>query len=208
MVTKRNATEGHDSGSTAWSGPSSRAARDASGSSVQTSGRYAPVSGTPYASESFAQFEQGERKRHVGLIVAIVLIVAVVAAVGVFSWDRWLRHDDALDIQGTWVVSGTSDTVVIDADSIWISDDVAYSYTIDTKAKTITFTFGNLSGAARYWFSSDRSELILVDGQNYTWISTLVQDVGLCASQVASVFTDAEPATLADDEDATVLEAQ
>ena len=151
--------------------------------------------------------EGGRAKRRPALIVATVLLCVVVLVVGLFTWDRWLRYDDAADIQGTWQVSGAGTTVVIDESLIWISDDVAYSYTIDTTSKTIAFTFGELSGAARYWFSADRTQLILVDGQDYTWTSTLGEDLGLMASQVISVFSGEEAATLADDENATVLEA-
>ena len=151
--------------------------------------------------------EGGGAKRRPALIVVTVLLCVVVLVVGLFTWDRWLRYDDAADIQGTWQVSGAGTTVVIDESLIWISDDVAYSYTIDTTAKTIAFTFGELSGAARYWFSADRSQLILVDGQDYTWTSTLGEDLGLMASQIISVFSGEEAATLADDENATVLEA-
>ena len=77
-----------------------------------------------------------------------VLAVLLVAAAG-FSWDRWLRYDDARELQGEWQVDGTTRVVVVDGASIKLTDDVAYAYTIDPTAKTIEFTFGGMEGSGR-----------------------------------------------------------
>lgn len=88
----------------------------------------------------------------------------VVVTVGSFSWGRWLRYDDAADFQGAWYANGTTSLVTVDGQEIHLTSDVAYGYTLDTGAKTITFTFGDLQGQGRYRFSADRSELVITDG--------------------------------------------
>lgn len=105
----------------------------------------------------------------------VLLLIALVA--GVFSWDRWLRYDDAAEFQGEWQTHGTTAVVVIDGERIRLSEDVAYSYTLDTSAKTIAFTFGNMEGAGRYRFSLDRSQLVITDGDGFTGTSTLLDDI-------------------------------
>ncbi|WP_140396425.1 hypothetical protein [Gordonibacter sp. An230] len=111
-----------------------------------------------------------------------MLLVAV--TIGLFSWDRWLRYDDAAEFQGSWQAHGTDGVVVIDGERINLTDDVAYSYRIDPMAKTISFTFGTLEGQGRYRFSLDRSQLVITEGAGYSWISTLVDDVGWMADQL------------------------
>lgn len=87
----------------------------------------------------------GGRRRWPWCVALGVLAVLLVAAAG-FSWDRWLRYDDARELQGEWQVDGTTRVIVIDGASIMLTDDVAYAYTIDPTAKTIEFTFGNMEG--------------------------------------------------------------
>ena len=106
-----------------------------------------------------------------------VLAVLLVAAAG-FSWDRWLRYDDARELQGEWQVDGTTRVVVVDGASIKLTDDVAYAYTIDPTAKTIEFTFGGMEGSGRYRFSADRSQLVVMEGSSYSALSTLFEDIG------------------------------
>jgi hypothetical protein len=121
----------------------------------------------------------GKRKT---LIVAAV-VVGVLLAIALFvSWGRWWRFDDAQDFQGQWLSSGTSGTarVSIDSQYINLSSDVAYSYTLDEGAKTLTFDFGsNMHGQGRYWFSADRSTLVIIDGSGYSAASTFWEDVAL-----------------------------
>ena len=119
----------------------------------------------------------GGRRRWPWCVALGVLAVLLVAAAG-FSWDRWLRYDDARELQGEWQVDGTTRVVVIDGASIKLTDDVAYAYTIDPAAKTIEFTFGNMEGSGRYRFSADRSQLVVTEGSSYSALSTLFEDVG------------------------------
>lgn len=67
--------------------------------------------------------------------------------------------------------------VVIDGETIKLTEDVSWSYTLDTDAKTISYTFGNMEGSGRYRFSLDRSQLVISDGDGYSWLSTLTDDI-------------------------------
>ena len=62
---------------------------------------------------------------------------------------------------------------MIDGSRLKIADDVAYEYTIDTKEKTITYTFGNASGTASYRFSPDRNVLIIDENTGTDWMMAL-----------------------------------
>ncbi|MFR1639648.1 MAG: hypothetical protein ACLSVD_11055, partial [Eggerthellaceae bacterium] len=108
------------------------------------------------------------RRRRWPFVVIGALACVLVVAAGAFSWDRWLRYDDAAELQGEWQVHGTAATVVIDGEAINITDDVAYPYAIDAGAKTISYAFGNAQGSGRYRFSLDRSQLVIMDGEGYT----------------------------------------
>ena len=112
-------------------------------------------------------------------VVAVLVAIAVVAVtVGSFSWGRWLRYDDAADFQGAWYANGTTSLVTVDGQEIHLTSDVAYGYTLDTGAKTITFTFGDLQGQGRYRFSADRSELVITDGDGFSFWGNLFSDIG------------------------------
>ena len=110
-----------------------------------------------------------------GLALAVLAIIVVV--VSVFSWGRWLRYDDAADFQGMWYANGTTSIVTVDGEKIHLTDDVAYNYTLDTGAKTITFTFGQMEGHGRYRFSVDRSELVITDGNDFSFWGNLFSDI-------------------------------
>lgn len=131
------------------------------------------------------------RRRHavhiswpVGVALAVLAIVVVVVAV--FSWGRWARYDDAADFQGMWYANGTTSIVTVDGEKIHLTDDVAYNYTLDTGAKTITFTFGQMEGHGRYRFSVDRSELVITDGNDFTFWGNLFDDIAWQLGQAIS----------------------
>lgn len=124
--------------------------------------------------------------------MAFSLLIVVAAAVGLFSWDRWLRYDDAAEFQGSWQAHGTTGVVVIDGERINLTDDVAYSYRIDPMAKTVSFSFGSLEGQGRYRFSLDRSQLVITEGAGYSWLSTLVDDIGWMADRLTR-FVQGQP---------------
>lgn len=124
--------------------------------------------------------QPAQRRSLVGRIVlAVVLavVVACIAFVAFLAWDRWWAYDDAADMQGIWQANGSASTVVIDGERIQLTDDVSYAYEIDPFAKTITFNLGNMEGEGRYRFSPDRKQLVITDGPNYSWLSTLMDDI-------------------------------
>lgn len=137
----------------------------------------------------------------VGIVLGLILVVA-----GIFSWDRWLRYDDVAELQGEWQTHGTTAVVVIDGETIKLAEDVAYAYTLDTGAKTITFKFGNMEGAGRYRFSLDRSQLVITDGDSYSWLSTLVDDIAWQFDQFVRSVQDQPQAEPPSNDEATVLD--
>ena len=84
-------------------------------------------------------------------------------ATGLLSWNQWLRYDDAADIQGTWVIDGSSATITVTDSEIKMSDDVSYSYSLDTFSKTISFSFGKYAGSGSYAFSPERDTLVITE---------------------------------------------
>lgn len=120
------------------------------------------------------------------VVAVLVAIAVVVVAIGTFSWNRWLRYDDAADFQGAWYANGTTSLVTVDGQEIHLTSDVAYGYTLDTGAKTITFTFADLQGQGRYRFSADRSELVITDGDGFSFWGNLFSDIGWQFGQLIS----------------------
>ena len=84
---------------------------------------------------------------------------------GGIAYLRWYANDDALDFQGTWYVAGTETPIEISADSIRLTESVAYRYKLNTRDKTITLTIGDMTGHGSYRFSLDRTQLVIFDGQ-------------------------------------------
>lgn len=137
------------------------------------------------------------------VVLAAVLLVAVAAAA--FSWDRWLRFDDSHDLTGEWSVAGTAGVIVIDAQDIKLTDDVSYPYTLDTGAKTIAFSFGNMSGEGRYRFSPDRTQLTVVEQGEYSWVSTLLEDIGWSFDNLVRSFQGQPAVTTLSGDSVTTL---
>lgn len=147
-----------------------------------------------------------QRKRRWPLVVAGVILLIVLAVVAAFSWDRWLRYDDAAELQGEWQTHGSTAVVVIDGQQIKLTEDVAYSYTLDTGAKTLSYTFGNWTGEGRYRFSLDRSQLVIFDDDNATWFSTLTDDLGWMFDQAIRSLQGQAPEEMKVDETTTVFD--
>ena len=183
------------SGSAGGAAASERGASGTKGFSLPHVGKGAAVSaGQAADAAEAADAEQGApraRKKHMFHIswpvgVALAVLAIVVTVVAVFSWGRWARYDDAADFQGMWYANGTTSIVTVDGEKIHLTDDVAYNYTLDTSAKTITFTFGQMEGHGRYRFSVDRSELVITDGSNFTFWGNLLDDIGWQLGQAIS----------------------
>ncbi len=153
--------------------PTASAMRTHSGAASPTTKRVLPAKPTK---------PLRRRRKWPWVVGAFVLVIAL--AVGLFAWNRWWRYDDAQDFLGNWLANDTTSLVVIDDTTIRIADDVAYDYTIDPVAKTITYTFGSMKGSGRYWFSEDRQQLMITDGNTYSALSTLLDDVSYDAEQL------------------------
>lgn len=113
-----------------------------------------------------------KRKRKWWLIILLVLLAAAAIAAGLFAWDRWWRFDDAADIQGVWHDSNGAQ-VVIDESRMLLGNRVIYDFTLDTKEKTITYTYDDYVGHASYRFSDDRQVLVLQENATTDWLMAL-----------------------------------
>lgn len=107
-----------------------------------------------------------KRGGFIALLVMVLLLLGIIgSAVGGFAYLYWFANDDALDFEGTWYVAGTETPIEITADTIRLTDSVAYHYKLNTQDKTIALTLGNMTGYGSYRFSLDRSQLVIFDGQ-------------------------------------------
>lgn len=95
------------------------------------------------------------------IVLAVVAVLVVVCAVDV--WNVWFRYADASDFTGTFRDGNSDHAIVINDTHIKLTDTVAYSYTLDTDAKTVHFSIGNYTGTSSYRFSDDRQTLVLSD---------------------------------------------
>ncbi len=124
------------------------------------------------------EFEPPQRKRRISgkkiaRAIVILLVVALIACAALFAWDRWFRYDDVHDVLGEWQMSNAERTMVITENNLRITSDVSYAYSLDTKAKTITYTFGDKEGVASYRFSEDRNTLIIDEHVGTDWLVAL-----------------------------------
>ena len=125
----------------------------------------------------------------IALSVAIGVFAAFVVACVALAVDRWWVHDDAQDIQGTWYIYDTEVAVPIGPDTIGISEDAVYEYTIDTQAKTVTYSIGNLTGTSHYRFSSDRSQIALIEDGKKVFTATLFDDISWWFTSLANALS-------------------
>lgn len=97
------------------------------------------------------------------LIGSLVVILLLAIGTGLLAWNQWFRFDDTADIQGTWTIDGTTQTITITDTDIVMTADVSYPYTLDTFQKTISFSFKQYSGSGSYAFSPERTELYITE---------------------------------------------
>ncbi len=149
------------------------------------------------------------KKKSIGIriagAIASVLAIAVIVCFALFSWGRWFSHDDAADLQGTWYVLGTTTPITVTADSIELSPDAAYSYSVDPFAKSLTYEFGNLSGSGRYRFSQDRQTLAIIEGGATSWFDTLCEDLARFVDNAWRALTGQDPLPLVSGQQAIVI---
>ncbi len=109
--------------------------------------------------------QQNKSRRLWPKVLVLSIVGAFVLVIALFSWFRWFGVDDAKDMQGEWYASSLGVAVEIDGSTIKITEDVAYSYTLDATAKTFALSFGEYAGGGHYWFSPDRQTLVFIDGK-------------------------------------------
>lgn len=169
------------------------------------------------ATESRAPRRRVAKKRRIWLRVTLSLVAAFVLVVAAaFSWQRWLRFDDTQDFQGAWYAvdvlseagalaagdaaqgadapqgANAPRAVSISADAIQLTDDVAYSYYLDSWSKTLSFSFGKYVGSGSYQFSLDRRILVIKDG-SYSWFSTLGDDAAWMFQNLLAAIQGGQP---------------
>lgn len=125
----------------------------------------------------------------IAVSVAIGVFAAFIVACIALAVDRWWVHDDAQDIQGTWYIYDTEVAIPIGPDTIGISEDAVYEYTIDTQAKTVTYSIGNLTGTSHYRFSSDRSQIALIEDGKKVFTATLFDDISWWFTSLANAIS-------------------
>ena len=146
--------------------------------------------------------EQPPKKRHRVRRVVLIIVAAIVGVIlillGLFCWNRWLRYDDTAEIQGEWFAaySGKRAPIVIDGDSIVFNPETTWHYTLDTTAKTITFTFGSQSGGGRYWFVGDHEHLVIEDGIDYSASDTFFADLARTLTGKANEIPQGDSVTV------------
>ncbi len=138
--------------------PKNRVVQAKEASSIQHS-EVSGKTGTPRMAKKAGK-RRGFRKL---LIIVAVVLVALAVATSVLAWNQWFRYDDAADIQGTWRVEGSTATFTVTSSDIQLTSDVSYPYTLDTFAKTISFSFGNYEGGGSYVFSPERDVLTITE---------------------------------------------
>ena len=126
----------------------------------------APLSrtGTPRVGARERQIRRRRMSRRF-FVVAGVFMAVLLVATAALAWNHWLRYDDAADIQGSWKIDGSEQVITITSDQIALTPEVSYSYTLDTFAKTIDFTFEQYGGSGSYAFSPERTTLVITETQ-------------------------------------------
>lgn len=138
-----------------------------------------------------------------GVIGALAVVIIVCFAF--FSWGRWFASDDRADLEGTWYVVGTTTPITITSDAIVLSEDASYAYTVDPFAKSLSYTFGNLSGSGRYRFSQDRQTLAIIEGGAVSWFDTLCEDLARSVENAWRQLVGQDPLPLAGEQGAVVI---
>lgn len=146
-----------------------------------------------------------KKRRRWPLVVALCVLAALVLVTAAFSWQRWLRYDDAADFQGAWQVPAAENPVVIDNVKIVLTDEVSYHYRIDPFAKTISYEFGDLAGGGHYRFSADRSTLVIEENGDWWWLTTLFDDIAAGWGDVVRAAQGLPPEVPTASEGVTVL---
>lgn len=123
------------------------------------------------------QSKQGKNKALIAIkTLAVLLVLLFVASCTLFVWHHWFRFDDAADFQGTWYAQNSETALSFTENTLELSEDVTYEYTLDANAKTLHYTFGQMEGQGRYYLSADRQSLVITDGEFSFW-DTVLTDI-------------------------------
>lgn len=140
--------------------------------------------------------KKAKRKRVVKIIIAVLIGLFVASVIALFTALMFIRSgmiDDVQEVKGVWRSTQSGVEISITDDNIVLTDDVAYKYTIDPNAKTISFTFGNLEGSVRYRLSLDGKELSLYDAEVDS-SDTFIEDIPWLTENLwALIFNDDLP---------------
>lgn len=138
---------------------------------------------------------QGKSKALITIkILAVLLLLLFVASCTLFVWHHWFRFDDAADFQGTWYAQNSETALSFTDNTLELSEDVTYEYTLDANAKTLHYTFGQMEGQGRYYLSADRQSLVITDGEFSFWDTALADIPQSFEALVA--FVQGRPETL------------
>lgn len=143
-------------------------------STPQVPPKKAPAKPAPPQNKKTKAADDRPRKRRWPKVLVVILLVLIVGCVGLFSWDRWLRFDDAADFQGQWIYenAGSTVAVTIDETHIAFTDDVEYEYQLNTQDKTVSLSFGTLGSENIYRFSPDRKTLYIAEDATDDWLNS------------------------------------
>ena len=105
-------------------------------------------------------------------VSAVALSACLLGAAGCST------NPDANDLKGVWAVDGIKPavTVVFTGDEWKLATGITYSYSVNSKDKTITYTVDGMSGTSTYEFSSDRKTLTLTEDNGEGETKTTVFD--------------------------------
>ena len=144
-----------------------------------------PTRRDTHPGQTHARAPRGSVARVVRTVV-LVLLALLIVAMGLFTWNRWFRFDDAADLQGVWRSTEGSATLALDGSRMLVDGQVAYDYEVDAASKTIAYTFGGAQGTSSYRFGDGRSTLVLEDNGATDWLMAfhLKEDEVLAGGQV------------------------
>ena len=133
--------------------------------------------------------------KHSKLRVFLIALFATVAAiiivcVAAFSMFRWVIVDDARDVQGTWTIENSSAKITISDTEIRMSEDVIFTYTLDSGAKQITEHLAYKTGKVHYVFSADRKELLLIEQDMDFFTATFLDAGNLLQTFFSGTYSD------------------
>lgn len=144
--------------------PSAAGKKVAQGSKITTSA--SSQTGTPRLERKKKKKGSAKKRKRLSrrfLIGSVIVVLLLAIGTGALAWNQWFRYDDTADIQGTWLIDGSSQTITITDTDMVMTEEVSYPYTLDTFRKTISFSFKQYNGSGSYAFSPERTTLVITE---------------------------------------------